>query len=68
MYTTTVQKAFGESDSELRDYIIMAEDQGNGVKFKIPWLFLMHQDKFDSKVGTLKCLKHPKPHGFKPLF
>lgn len=63
MYSTAVQKAFGESDSELCDYIIITADQGNsGVKVKMPWLYLMHQDKSDSKVETLKCLKHPKPH------
>lgn len=69
MYSTAVQKAFGESDSELCDYIIITADQGNsGVKVKMPWLYLMHQDKSDSKVETLKCLKHPKPHGLKPFF
>lgn len=67
MYATTEQKAFGESYSELHYYITMPEDQGNSVKFKIPWHFLMRQDKFDSEVETLKCLKYPKLHSFKLL-
>lgn len=53
IYSSTVRIAFDEPDSELHCYIIMPEDQGNsGVKFKVPWLLLMCQQKSESKLET----------------
>lgn len=40
--------------------IIISEDQGNtGIEFRIPWLFLMGQEKAYPQVETLKCLSIP---------
>lgn len=40
--------------------IIVSEDQGNsGIGFRMPWLFLMAQEKSHPRVETLKCLSTP---------
>lgn len=40
--------------------IIISEDQGNsGIAFRIPWLFLMGQEKSYLQVEALKCLSIP---------